>query len=137
MRLPLSEAYPLVQLEETTGYHCLGAHPLLMLVALTGTGKSATLQCLKRMMGAVGMGVIPSRRELADWIALPMMQTLAGEELLPVNDRVQALCLYPVVCRARSRRHGGGIILAVSGRIASPTWSFPKESVAITKFAMR
>ncbi len=89
LRLPLSEAYPLVQLEETTGYHCLGAHPLLMLVALTGTGKSATLQCLKRMMGAVGMGVIPSRRELADWIALPMMQTLDGEELLPVNDRVQ------------------------------------------------
>ena len=110
LRLPLSDAYPLVRLEESAGYHCLGTHPLLMLVALTGTGKTATLQCLKRMMGAVGMGVIPSRRELADWIALPMMQTLDGEELLPVNDRVQRFAYT----RSFAERVPGGMAAVLS-----------------------
>ena len=89
LRLPLSAAYPLVRLDSKAGYHSLRSHPLLMLVALTGTGKTTTLGCLKRILGASGMGVIPSRRELADWIALPMMQTLIGEETLPVADRVR------------------------------------------------
>lgn len=87
LKPPLSDAYPLVRLDRTSGYHCLGTHPLLMLVALTGTGKSTTLACLRRILGPAGMGVIPSRRELADWIALPMMQRLNGEARLPVADR--------------------------------------------------
>ena len=87
LSLPLSEAYPLVGLKKAAGYHSLGSHPLLMLVALTGTGKTTTLACLKRILGPAGMGVIPSRRELADWIALPMMQRLNGEETRPVDDR--------------------------------------------------
>ncbi|MCY4070476.1 MAG: hypothetical protein OXG60_04215 [Chloroflexi bacterium] len=87
LSLPLSDAYPLVRLDRTAGYHCLGSHPLLLLVALTGTGKSTTLACLRRILGPSSLGWIPSRRELADWIALPMMQTLKGEELHRVDDR--------------------------------------------------
>ncbi len=89
LSLPLPAAYPLARLSEAPGFHSLGAHPLLMLVALTGTGKSTTLQSLRRLLGAAGMDVIPTRRELADWIALPMMQSLNSRELLPVADRVQ------------------------------------------------
>lgn len=86
---PLSQDYPLVRLDSKAGYHPLGSHPLLMLVALTGTGKTTTLERLGRTLGKSGLGVIPSRRELADWIALPMMQSLNGEDTQPVHDRVR------------------------------------------------
>lgn len=89
LKPPLAEAYPLVRLEPAPGYHGLGSQPLLMLVALTGTGKSTTLASLRRLLGDTGMRLIPSRRELADWVALPMMQTLQGQATLPVTDRVQ------------------------------------------------
>lgn len=89
LKPPLSERYPLVRLDRRAGYHRLGGRSLLMLVALTGTGKSTTLGSLARMLGASGMGVIPTRRELADWIALPMMQSLNGQDPRPVADRVR------------------------------------------------
>lgn len=84
---PLAEQYPLVSLVEGDGFRPLGEQALLMLVALTGTGKSTTLDMLRAPMGGCGMGLIPSRRELADWIAIPMAQALAGEPIKPVKDR--------------------------------------------------
>ena len=87
--LPLRELYPLARLDDATGYHPLGEHALLMLVALTGTGKTTTLTALQELMGSGGMNVIPSRRQVADWIAIPMMQFVAGEALAPVANRVE------------------------------------------------
>ena len=87
--LPLRQAYPLAQLEDGLGYHPLGEQELLMLVALTGTGKSTTLSCFCDIYGGAGMGLIPSRRELADWIAIPMLQTMQSEMLHSVSDRVR------------------------------------------------
>lgn len=105
LSLPLLDAYPLVRLDRTVNYHCLGLHPLLMLVALTGTGKTTTLAWLKRIRGPAGMGLIPSRRELADWIALPIMQTLNGEDMLPVADRPRRFAYT----RAFAQRVPGGL----------------------------
>lgn len=119
LSLSLSEAYPLVRLQKTAGYHCLGSHPLLMLVALTGTGKTTTLACLKRILGPSGMGVIPSRRELADWIALPMMQRLNGEETLPVDDRVRRFAYT----RSFAERVPGGMAAVFSWLYLADTLS--------------
>ena len=84
---PLAEQYPLVSLVGGDGFQPLGEKALLMLVALTGTGKSTTLDMLRARTGGAGMGLIPSRRELADWIAIPMAQALAGERIKPIKDR--------------------------------------------------
>jgi hypothetical protein len=83
--IPLAEKYPLASLLPRAGFRSLGDHALLMLVALTGTGKSTTLKLLRQRLG--GSAGIPSRREIADWIAIPTAQTLAGEPIAPVPDR--------------------------------------------------
>lgn len=85
--LPLAEKYPLVSLAAGDGRQALGQRALLMLVALTGTGKSTTLDTLRARLGGTGQGIIPSRRELADWIAIPMAQALAGAPIEPIRDR--------------------------------------------------
>ncbi len=119
LSLPLSDAYPLVRLEKAAGYHPLGSHPLLMLVALTGTGKSTTLACLRRILGPSGLGLIPSRRELADWIALPMMQTLNGEEMLPVADRPRRFAYT----RSFAQRVPGGMAAVFSWLYLADSYS--------------
>ena len=88
LSLPLAEKYPLVSLLARDGWHPLGEHPLLMLVALTGTGKTTTLELLGRRIG-VETNVLPSRRELTDWVLFPLAQALTDEPIEPVTDRVR------------------------------------------------
>ena len=85
--LPLADQYPLASLVPREGMRPLGAQPLLMLVALTGTGKSTTLDILRARYGDLATGAIPSRRELADWVAIPLAQALANQPIAPINDR--------------------------------------------------
>lgn len=85
--LPLAEKYPLASLAQCERTSPLGDRALVMLVALTGTGKSTTLDRLRARIGGNGMDVVPTRRELADWIAIPLAQTLAGEPIEPIRDR--------------------------------------------------
>ena len=87
LAIPMAEKYPLVGFVQREGWRSLGNHALLMLVALTGTGKSTTLSRLRARLGGNGTSVIPSRREVADWIAIPMAQALAGESIEPIRDR--------------------------------------------------
>lgn len=84
---PLAEKYPLASLLPRAGFRPLGDHGMLMLVALTGTGKSTTLKAMRQRMDQRGAGPMPSRREIADWIAIPTAQTLACEPIGPVHDR--------------------------------------------------
>lgn len=74
--------YPAISLVPRADSRPLGDCALLMLVGLTGCGKSTTLAQL-------GAGTIPSRREVADCIAIPYAQSLAGEALQPVQDRAR------------------------------------------------
>ena len=83
LAIPLAEWYPQVSLEPRVGHRSLGEHPLVMLVAFTGTGKTTTLNLLRQE------AIIPSRRQTADWIAIPMAQTICGQPLRLVKDRVQ------------------------------------------------
>ena len=103
LAIPLAEKYPLASLVQREGRRSLGEHTLLMLVALTGTGKSTTLDILRARLGGNGTSVIPSRRELADWIAIPTAQALAGEPIEPIRDRG----------RTCAGRDGGRFLLAL------------------------
>ena len=79
----LTQRYPHVSLSPRKGFQPLDTRDLTMLVGLTGCGKSTTLARL----GAGGE--VPSRREVADWIAIPYAQAWADEALQPVPDRVR------------------------------------------------
>ncbi|MDE2636232.1 MAG: hypothetical protein OXI30_07685 [Chloroflexota bacterium] len=87
LEIPLAEKYPTASLLPRAGFRPLGEQALLMLVALTGTGKSTTLELLRGRLSGGSASVIPSRREIADWIAIPTAQTLAGEPIVPAPDR--------------------------------------------------
>lgn len=110
LELPLAEKYPLASLTPRAGLRPLGAQPLLMLVALTGTGKSTTLDILRRRYGDIATGAIPSRRELADWVAIPLTQALAGEPLEPIHDRARRFA----TTRRFAERAPGGMAEAFS-----------------------
>jgi len=107
---PLAQKYPHVSLLGGDGYRPLGEQALLMLVALTGTGKSTTLERLRARLGGAGLDVIPTRRELADWIAIPMAQALVNEPIVKVRDRARRFA-----CTRRfAKQVPGGLATAFS-----------------------
>lgn len=108
--IPLADKYPLASLLPRAGFRPLGDQALLMLVALTGTGKSTTLTLLRRRLSGCSSAVIPSRREIADWIAIPTAQTLAGEPIVPVPDRRRRFAYT----RAFAEQAPGGMAAAFS-----------------------
>ena len=93
----LARRYPAISLSPRAGYMPLSECALNMLVGLTGCGKSTTLAML-------GGGGIPSRREVADAIAIPFAQSLAGEPLHPVHDRLRR---FDHTRRFAEAAHGG------------------------------
>lgn len=124
LRLPLAEKYQLVSLFDGAGRHPLAEHPLLMLVALTGTGKSTTLELLRGQLDVSGADVLPSRRELTDWILFPLAQSLADEPLAPVSDRVNRFA----ITRRFARQVEGGMAaifswLHLADEVAGPLLS--------------
>ena len=102
---PLKHRYPLVSLHGGPGWLALGQCPLLMLVALTGSGKTTALNLLKRRLGMPAGDIIPSRRELTDWILFPLAQAVAGEPISPVHDRVERFA----ITRRFARQVEGGM----------------------------
>ena len=87
LHILLRERYPLVSLDERSDMSSLADRQVFMLVALTGTGKSTTLKLLRAR--PCQADIIPTRRELADWVAIPMAQALAGEPIEPIRDRAR------------------------------------------------
>jgi hypothetical protein len=86
------EKYPLVKLGTMMGYKPLSDCTVVMLVALTGTGKTTTLDALMEFAAndiEQGMSVIPTRREIADWVTIPNAQLMLDEKIVPVTDRVK------------------------------------------------
>ncbi len=120
LNLPLAERYPHARLSDDDGWHALGDHDLVMLVALTGAGKSTTLANLRRLRG-LELDVIPTRREVADWIAIPLAQRWSGAPLKPEPDRVRRFALT----RLFAGRVAGGMAAAFSWLNLADAYSSP------------
>lgn len=75
---------------------------LLILVGLTGAGKSATVDALRARKGPLPL--LPNRRKLADLLVIPTVQRWDGEEPRPVADRRRR---FEFTARYRQRFPGG------------------------------
>lgn len=75
---------------------------LLLLVGLTGAGKSTALAALTTTVP--GLTVLPDRRTLTDEVLLPEAQRLEGEPVAPVQDRVER---FRLTARYRQAHPGG------------------------------
>lgn len=81
----------------------LAARPLLVLVGVTGVGKSTTLAALQHT--GLAYHALPDRRVLTDRLIIPTMLAASGAPLAPVTDRTQRFALT----RAYREQHPGGM----------------------------
>ncbi len=96
-----------------------GAAALVVLVGLTGAGKSTAVAALRR--ARPDLTLLPNRRELADRIVLPEAQRLQGREPEAVTDRLERFALS-----ARYRaEHRGGLAHALARHLAQDAEAHP------------
>ncbi len=67
------------------GWQSIQTVPLLILVGVTGVGKSTTLERLHK--STLTFTLLPDRRELTDQLIIGYLQTLDGLPIQPVTDR--------------------------------------------------
>lgn len=96
------------------GWDAIAARPLLVLVGVTGVGKSTTLAHL--MAGDIACSLLPDRRVLTDALIIPAMQAAAGLPSGPVNDRK----LRFELTRRYRERFAGGMADALSQLCLDP-----------------
>ncbi len=90
VREAMQARYPDIRLRAEAGFSPLAEYPVCMVVGLTGTGKSTALgklDALRQRGQAAYRDDIPSRREVADWIAIPVVQVLNGDLVTPLKGR--------------------------------------------------
>lgn len=93
----------------------LAARPLLVLVGVTGVGKSTTLAALQH--AGLAYHPLPDRRELTDRLIIPTMLAVSGAPATPVMDRTQRFALT----RAYRERYPGGMGAALSTLLVDVT----------------
>ena len=85
-----------------TGWVAIVDMPVLILVGVTGVGKSTTVDALRTRMGAVSL--LPNRRKLADLLVIPAVQSWDGDPPTAVTDRRRR---FDYTGRYRQRYPGG------------------------------
>lgn len=90
------------------GWERLAQRPLLVLVGVTGVGKSTAVAAMR----AAGLAFtpLPDRRTLTDRVLIPAAQRAAGLPQVPVTDRTQRFDLT----RRYRERYPGGMAHALS-----------------------
>ncbi|MYH63630.1 MAG: ATPase [Caldilineaceae bacterium SB0675_bin_29] len=76
--------------------------PVLILVGVTGVGKSTTVDALRNRIG--GISLLPNRRKLADLLVIPTVQGWDGDPPAAVTDRRRR---FDYTGRYRQRYPGG------------------------------
>jgi hypothetical protein len=93
--------------EAPADWRPIAEQSIVIVVGLTGVGKSTTLEHLARRVACF---VLPDRRELADQVVMPAAQDQLGVPRGPVRDRLERFRLT-----ARYRElHPGGMAHALS-----------------------
>jgi len=87
VKQPLLQKYPRLSFEPQAGYVQLTQLPAFMLVAFTGTGKTTTINAIVAQTPQRLIMDIPTRREIADAIIIPVAQLLQGKPIEYVQDR--------------------------------------------------
>ncbi|GAB4441215.1 MAG: ATPase [Anaerolineae bacterium] len=95
------------------------ALPLVILVGLTGVGKSTVVDALQRRLD---FRLLPNRRDLTDAIIISAEQSAAGEAPQPVTDRLKR---FDYTARYRAR-HPGGMSHALSRLAVNPQGGPPR-----------
>jgi hypothetical protein len=90
------------------GWECVADRPLLVVVGVTGVGKSTALQALQD--AGLDYHLLPDRRDLTDRLIIPSIQVQRGEALEPVRDRSQRFAYT----RSFREQHAGGMAYALS-----------------------
>lgn len=88
--------------------------PLVILVGLTGVGKTTTLNQLDNM--GVPFTLLPNRRKITDEVIITAMQREDGQPPAPVKDR---LARFDYTARYRAR-YPGGMAFALSRLAVNP-----------------
>jgi hypothetical protein len=99
------------------GWRSLAASSLLILVGVTGVGKSTLLAKLAQR-GLV-FHLLPDRRELTDRLIIAAMQTVDGQPVAPVTDRK----LRFDYTRRYRERFPGGMAHALAQLLVDPAMS--------------
>lgn len=94
-------------LPPAAAWHAVATRPLVVLVGVTGVGKSTTLAALRH--AGLAFHLLPDRRELTDRLIIPSMQALAGETIEIVQDRTRRFGYT----RAYRQHHPGGMAEAL------------------------
>lgn len=97
-----------------SGFQALTGLPLLIMVGLTGVGKSTVLETLPQ--NGVNFTLLPNRRDITDEIIITSLQVEAGEPLRLITDRVER---FEYTARYRAK-FPGGMAHALSRLVVNP-----------------
>lgn len=97
----IGETPALLDRDAPAHWPAASAVPLLVVVGVTGVGKSTTLERLAHRLRCV---VLPERREIADRVVFPLVQDELGEPRHQVRDRLER---FRLTARYRERHRGG------------------------------
>ncbi len=113
----LSEAvaFPIDGEDYPSEFQALTDLPIVVIVGLTGVGKSTTLDIVKR--NGILFSLLPNRREITDHVIIASLQQEDGETFHPVLDRIKR---FEYTARYREK-YDGGMAFALSKLIADPS----------------
>jgi broad-specificity NMP kinase len=100
--------------EAPPGFQALTELPLVIMVGLTGVGKSTVLELLSK--NGLNFTLLPNRREITDQIIIASLQAEAGQIPYPVTDRVER---FEYTARYRAK-FLGGMAHALSRLVINP-----------------
>lgn len=96
------------------GFQLLTEMPVIILVGLTGVGKSTVLELLPE--NGLPFTLLPNRRDITDQIIIASLQAEAGETPYPVTDRLER---FEYTARYRAK-FPGGMAHALSRLVINP-----------------
>jgi hypothetical protein len=91
----------LLDVEAPADWRPITEQPIVIVVGLTGVGKSTTLDHLGQRLACL---VLPDRRELADQVVIPAAQDDLGLPRAPVRDRLER---FRLTAHYREKNPGG------------------------------